>query len=491
MNRIRRTVLCLLLTVVLLAGAAWAAAPAETFLFAQQLNVTEKQFYDQIAQAQNLAALRSGDPIELAPITGNYSSDADLEAQTDAYMNMAINATAVYQREHPELFWVNGCYVRISYSMGGGGYTLRLKTGMYVTESWDGGARSIDEDERTIRSAVQSLATDAKRQGGSYAQLLYVHDWLAEHNAYNDRAAILGDDYHSSLPWSPLSALTDEEQPVCEGYARAFKLVCDELYIPCILVDGEAGDGPHMWNYVRLGGSWYGVDVTWDDTDGYGTKHDYFLVGANTPVDGAKTFSQEHFPNLKWLTNRELAYPALAADACPRDVQEETPAGPFSDVRADDYFAQAVIWAKDTGVTDGTTLTTFSPANTVKRGQAVPFLWRAMGEPEPMMQVNPFSDVKASEYFCKAVLWAVENGITDGTGDTTFSPEKPVTRGQMITFLWRTLGKPGETGAGPWYADAENWGNLNGFLAGTAESYTTAANCPRGDVVYYLWQAVA
>ena len=114
-----------------------------------------------------------------------------------------------------------------------------------------------------------------------------------------------------------------------------------------------------------------------------------------------------------------------------------------------------------------------------------------MGEPEPATRSNPFNDVRESDYFYKAVLWAVENGITDGTSETTFSPTNPVTRGQMITFLWRTIGKPGETGAGPWYADAENWGNNNGYLSGTAELYTTGAECPRGDVVYYLWQAVA
>ena len=101
--------------------------------------------------------------------------------------------------------------------------------------------------------------------------------------------------------------------------------------------------------------------------------------------------------------------------------------------------------------------------------------------------------MQETDYFCKAVLWAVENGITNGTGADAFSPDAPVTRGQMLTFLWRTLGESGKTEPAegkPWYADAEAWADETGLTAGTAEAYSTAANCPRSDVVYYLCKAV-
>ena len=162
----------------------------------------------------------------------------------------------------------------------------------------------------------------------------------------------------------------------------------------------------------------------------------------------------------------------------------------FTDVREGDYFDAAVQWAVDAKVTNGTSATTFSPDATVTRGQAVTFLWRAMGEPVPETAENPFSDVNGSDYYYKAVLWAVEKGITNGTGAGQFSPGSDVTRGQMLTFLWRTMGEPDRTGTGAWYEDAERWASSSRLTDGTAAPYSTDAKCPRADVVFYLWKAL-
>ena len=167
--------------------------------------------------------------------------------------------------------------------------------------------------------------------------------------------------------------------------------------------------------------------------------------------------------------------------------------GSFTDVPDGAYYEQAITWAltHQPQVTNGTGGGQFSPNATVDRGQTVTFLWRAAGCPEPTGTINPFTDVKSTDYYYKAVLWAVETGVTNGTSATTFSPKDPVKRNQVVTFLWRTLGEPGKTGAGAWYADAENWANANGLLTGTAQSYTGGADCPRCDVVLYLWRALA
>ena len=114
---------------------------------------------------------------------------------------------------------------------------------------------------------------------------------------------------------------------------------------------------------------------------------------------------------------------------------------PFVDVKTGDYFYDAVLWAVKEGVTSGTTDTTFSPDESCTRGQTVTFLWREAGSPEPTTNVNPFTDVKTGDYFYKAVLWAYENGITKGTSDTEFSPNATVTRGQTVTFLYRLTGE--------------------------------------------------
>ena len=181
----------------------------------------------------------------------------------------------------------------------------------------------------------------------------------------------------------------------------------------------------------------------------------------------------------------------VAKDVALPDIPDTRPmvAG-FNDVRVGDYYAASVQWAMDTGVTYGTTTTTFSPDATVTRGQAVTFLWRAIGKPEPEAVENPFADVQESDYFYKPVLWAVEQSITNGTGIAEFSPGSSVTRSQIITFLYRTLGEPGKTGFGTWYEDAENWAVRNSLLDGTAVSYSPDAECPRADVVFYLWKTL-
>ena len=178
---------------------------------------------------------------------------------------------------------------------------------------------------------------------------------------------------------------------------------------------------------------------------------------------------------------------ALALSLCP--VVRAAYVEPFDDVPSEAYYAPAVEWAVDSGVTDGIAPTKFGPDYTVTRGQAVTFLWRAMGEPEPEDTWCPFADVKESDYFYDPVLWAVEEGITDGTSDTTFSPADTLTRAHIVTFLWRTAGWPDDNGSDLWYADAVNWATGADLLSGTAKIFAPHDPCPRADVVTYLFRA--
>ena len=114
----------------------------------------------------------------------------------------------------------------------------------------------------------------------------------------------------------------------------------------------------------------------------------------------------------------------------------------FTDVKAGAFYAEAVDWAVANGVTSGTSATTFSPDNTCSRGEVATFLWRALGKPTPSNTNNPFQDVPAGRFYTTPVLWALENGVTSGTSATTFTPDKACTRGEVVTFLWRAMGKP-------------------------------------------------
>lgn len=160
----------------------------------------------------------------------------------------------------------------------------------------------------------------------------------------------------------------------------------------------------------------------------------------------------------------------------------------FRDVRSTDYYADAVKWCKERGVTNGTSADTFSPDSTVTRGQAVTFLWRAAGSPEPASKVSPFTDVKDSgAYYYKAVLWAEEQGITNGVNSTTFGLNGTLSYDQMLTFLCRASGKTAD--GSDWSYTAVNWAEQNGLTDGL--SFSVKDGCPRSDVVFFLWNQLS
>ena len=158
----------------------------------------------------------------------------------------------------------------------------------------------------------------------------------------------------------------------------------------------------------------------------------------------------------------------------------------FTDVPADAYYAQAVEWAVQKGITTGTTATTFSPSDTVTRGQAVTFLWRANGQPAAS-SANPFNDVAADMYYTPAILWAVEKGITNGTSANTFSPNATLAQDQMITFLCRASGV--SAFGDNWSESAMSWAQGKGLFNGRPGVPGAKDPCPRCDVVYYLWKS--
>ncbi len=171
---------------------------------------------------------------------------------------------------------------------------------------------------------------------------------------------------------------------------------------------------------------------------------------------------------------------------------------PFEDVSSDAYYYDAVLWAVKVGITSGTGATTFSPDNPCTRAQMATFLWRAAGSPDPVSKTCIFVDVPADAYYATAVQWAYEQGITSGTGATTYSPDEPCTRGQMATFLWRNAGSQApvsntnrfaDVPAVKYYAVAVQWAYEQGITSGTsATTYSPDEPCTRGQVVTFLYR---
>ena len=171
--------------------------------------------------------------------------------------------------------------------------------------------------------------------------------------------------------------------------------------------------------------------------------------------------------------------------------------GVFVDVATGSYYEDAVDWAVENGITKGTDDTHFSPDGICTRAQAVTFLWRAAGSPKPETRAMPFTDVPVGSYYYDAVLWVVENGITKGTSNTTFSPNMTCSRAQIVAFLWRSEKSPAAGTANPftdvkstaYYAVAVLWAVKENITKGTTNTtFSPDADCTRAQIVTFLWR---
>ncbi len=175
-------------------------------------------------------------------------------------------------------------------------------------------------------------------------------------------------------------------------------------------------------------------------------------------------------------------------------------ANPFVDIQETDWCYDSILWAVKKGITTGTSDNTFDPNGKCARAIVVTFLWRTAGSPEPTTTVNPFSDVNEGDFFYKAVLWAVENGITNGTSATTFSPAELCNRAQVVTFLYRAMNNPEVNSAenpfsdvdpAEWYGPAVLWAVENGITNGMGDGiFGVGTVCTRAQVVTFLYRAM-
>ena len=479
-------------------------------------------------EAVNYATLRPGALVRTSSFnglyvtsltkTGNANFDSDLKATAD---NVIVAARS-FDRDHPEVFWLNSkTKVRIiTANVTRNGQNVQEAFFFYLLADDSGfsllapdyaapGAiqAGIQQRDQAVKTILASIP-----QTGAEAQIRALNKLLTEQNEYNTSPDLnaLGAAPHRCL--GALTGSVGTNGPVCEGYAKAFKVLCDQLQIPCTLEMGNAKATPdgaaglHMWNTVKLpDGNWYGVDITWDDpvVTGIGgavsgrENEDYLMVGSSTVIRGLR-FDASHQPESAgaYASGPILSAVAFAPTEPSVPVAPPAPDMPFTDVPDGAYYKDAVKWALENGVTTGTSATTFSPDATCTRGQVVTFLWRAAGSPKATGE-NPFIDVAADAYYADAVLWAVANGITNGTGPNTFSPNDTVTRAQTVTFLWRAAGSPTVAGESTfadvdmtsYYSSAVLWAVVNGITSGTsATTFSPDDPCTRGQIVTFLYR---
>ena len=241
-----------------------------------------------------------------------------------------------------------------------------------------------------------------------------------------------------------------------------------------------------------------------DTLDGYKLMADSPAIDAGINIEN--NGGQDYFGTL--LTDgktdigaAEYVDSSVTPQPTPEPTPEPTPAPGkvFEDVETTDFYYDAVNWAVENGVTEGTGDTTFGPKENCTRGHVVTFLWRANGCPEPKTSENAFADVNETDYYYKAVLWAAENGITQGTSDTEFTPARPCTRGEIVTFLWRANGEPQpestectftDVPGYAFYLKAVLWAVEEGITDGKGENtFAPDVVCTRGETVTFLYRS--
>ena len=260
----------------------------------------------------------------------------------------------------------------------------------------------------------------------------------------------------------------------------------------------SGGGGGYTYHTIRaisgLNGSispsgWTSVRHGWDQT--FTITPDKGYAVAKVLVDGKSVGSVKSYTFKNVTKDHTIEVVFMKANGNPQT-------GVFVDVPEGSYYEEAVDWAVEKGITNGTGNNYFTPDGICTRAQAVTFLWRVAGSPTPKTEAMPFEDVLNGSYYYEAVLWAVENGITVGTSATTFSPELTCSRAHIVTFLWRAANSPSVKTANPftdvaadaYYIDAVLWAVKHKITVGTTLStFSPDEGCTRAQIVTFLYRA--
>ncbi len=235
-------------------------------------------------------------------------------------------SSAAFVLDHPECFWISYEKLSFTYIESDGGVsaiTAKKKDECeYYFPSDFKSPSDVTKEAEAVKEKIDEIIKNAEEYPSSYEKIKFFHDFLCKNNVYNEYVRNGEDDKADKSAWRASSALRSHNDakkgPVCEGYSKAFKMLCDAVGIPCVLIPGDGinADGvreAHMWCAVQLSGFWYGVDVTWDDavtSDGVNVMRDnYFLCGENT-----EDFAKLHIPDMEKYFLTSLPTPKLAKE---------------------------------------------------------------------------------------------------------------------------------------------------------------------------------
>lgn len=462
-------------------------------------------------KAVQYAALKEGDVVRTSAYNAIYVSkvpksspsyDADLKAAC-AYAQSAFQA---FDRDHPEIFWLSGRsklrMVTVTLRDGTQTYqetyiffVLADKDGFTIRDSKYPNQAAIEADILRRDQAVEAILSTVTATA-PHEQAAQLNRWLTEHNEYNTSQDLQN---IPNWPHECLSALVGSagtEGPVCDGYARAFQVLCGKLGITCVLVDGyakakadSAGEF-HMWNSVQMpDGKWYGVDVTWNDPTVKGVsgpksgyeREDFLMIGADTVVLGLK-FSESHPPKNRAADGAVAFLNGPTLNTAAYNPMSAASVLPFVDVKPEAWYYDAVSDVFEQGLMTGKSDTVFGPQDGMTRAMAWTVLGRMSGE-ELAGGGTP--------WYQEAQTWAVAESLSDGS-----APERTLSREELVTMLWRAEGSPaaeadlstftdGET-VSDWAVPAVRWAVSEDILKGSSGKLNPSGTASRAEVASLL-----
>ena len=435
------------------------------------------------------ANLKTGDVVSNTSFNGVFvtklqkSNNPTFDADLTRLKSETIASFRAFELDHPEVFWLNGSVkLRVlTVTLGSEQTSFIFMTlvddkGFTMRIAEYAAAGSIEAGIKQRDAAVAAIIAQIPAGASDREKVVNLNKWFTLNNEYNRSADL------SSIGFTPhrsLKSLTGNfgiNGPVCDGYSRGFKTVCDRLGIPVVLETGTASIGSHselhMWMSIKIDGTWYGTDTTWNDpivkgkdgkVSGYENEK-YLLVGNDTVVDGAK-FGVSHPANKTPGGTTGVLFATLILN--PNEIYGYT-AIDYDDIKSTDWFFDYVQDVSARGLMNGTSPNLFSPQGTATRGQIVQILYNIAGQPE-------VEDVKVEGWFGVPATWAMDKGIVAGYPDGDFHGNDPVTREQLATILWAFEGAPEQSGELS-FADADKvsayavnamlWAKKEGILGG-------------------------
>lgn len=407
-----------------------------------QLGLASKIIYD--ALLENVAVLESGTTqikVVFPP---------EIEKRDVAFIDY-VNAVSAFTRDHSEIFWLDFNHVKIAISRdpesGLTTATIAPQMDSYYISPYKT-VTKVQSDRQALANGISRAIDSVDKTAGVCDQLKQIHDWICGNAEYN-KYVFLND----MRMFEAVSALDldPNTKPVCEGYARAFKLLCDELSIPCILVGGDGivrGESiSHMWNQVYIDGAWYAVDVTWDDdyANAGSSKYDYFLVGSNDEINSVK-FSDSHIAsemvnyggdNFKIPDLSETGYIEPEDSTLSQTLlqgfylKNEYSSSLFSDVKHGDWYENNVASAFELGLMVGNGDGTFNVNGGIRISETISIAAR-IHSTYYGMEIPQSGDV----WYEGSVKYALDNGLIDHEYQDY---GKPITRREFARILSHAL----------------------------------------------------